>query len=199
MTTSEQISSYSFAEYQLILKPHAELSDQIALLKREFSSNYNIPTYKSSPNLTLVKFSLSEVAEKRLLTQLRSIAMRLPSFKMELRDFGSFPSHTIFIKVQSQEPIKEIQLALREIKSLTNIPDKRPHFLNDPFFSLAFKLPSIIYDKAWLEYKDRSFSGSFIANKLLLLKKGEGDNYYKFQEELFFGNKRVSVKQADLF
>ena len=191
--------TYSIAKYQLILKPHEDLSDQIALLKREFTKNYNVPTYKSSPNLTLVKFSLAEVAEQRLINQLRSIALRLPSFKLELRDFGSLPSHTIYIKVESQEPIKEIQLALRDIKALTNIPDHKPHFLNDPFFSLAFKLPSIIYDKAWLEYSQRPFAGSFIANRLLLLKKGESDHSYKVQEELFFGNKRVSVKQAGLF
>ena len=49
--------------------------------------------------------------EERIIQRLRTIAMGFCPFKVELKDYGSFPSHTIYIQVTSKLPIRGLQTA----------------------------------------------------------------------------------------
>ena len=65
--------------------------------------------------------------------------------------------------------------------------------------SIAQKIPSESYEKAWLEYRHRHFTGHFIADHMTVLKRKEGDMGYKIVDNLQFENLPVYVKQGDLF
>ena len=41
--------------------------------------------------------------------------------------------------------------------------DNKPHFMNDPHLTVARKLLPWQYEKGWLDYSHRHFTGRFIA------------------------------------
>ena len=194
-----QLPGYRVSDYQIILNPHEDLRNRILNIKQEFGEHYNINLYKGKPHITLVRFKAWEMMEEKIINHLRLTAMSLPPFKLHLKDYGSFPTHTIHIKVESQIPIHQIQVALRSMKRLMKVPDHDPHFMNEPFIPVAQKLPPDIYEKAWPEYQHRHFTGHFIADNMMLLKKREGSLAFQIAERLPFMNLPISVKQGDLF
>lgn len=65
-------------------------------------------------NIRLAKFFNWEKTEDRLIDHLRLTAMEMPPFKVALKDYGSFPSHTLFINVTSKAPFQMLIGELRE-------------------------------------------------------------------------------------
>jgi 2'-5' RNA ligase len=128
-------------------------------------------------------------------------------FKVELKDFGSFPSHTIYINVTSKLPvqnlIKEIRTDGKRLMKLND--DNKPHFIMEPHLTIARKLKPWQYEKAWLEYSHSHFTGRFIANGMTLLKRlavesPEGHKMkYHVAGEFSFQNLPVATKQGELF
>ena len=127
-------------------------------------------------------------------------------FKVELKDFGSFPSHTIFINVVSKVPVQDLVKNIRhEAQRLMKLnDDNKPHFILEPHLTIAGKLQPWQYEKGWLEYSNKNFTGRFIADSMLLLKRpvGESDSYrmkYKVVQRFEFQNLPVLTKQGELF
>ncbi len=77
--------------------------------------------------------------------------------------------------------------------------DHKPHFIDDPFITIARKLLPWQYEKGWLEYSHRNFTGRFIADSMLLLKRREGEKAYQIVQRFEFLNLPVSIKQGALF
>jgi bifunctional DNase/RNase len=64
-----------------------------------------------------------------IVQRLQNIATSLPVIKVELRNFGSLPSHTIYINITSKIPIINIVKAVRQAQSLMKIDkDRKPVF-----------------------------------------------------------------------
>jgi 2'-5' RNA ligase len=106
-------AGYKQNEYLLILDPHEELRKKIMTVKDEFYKKYDAPNARwGKPHLTLAKFTQLEMLEERIINRLKIVAMGYHPIKVELKDFGSFPSHTIYINVTTKEPIKNL---VREI------------------------------------------------------------------------------------
>jgi len=49
------------------------------------------------------------------------------------------------------------------------------------------------YEKGWLEYSNRSFTGRFIADGMLLLKRRAGDMAWQIAERFAFQNLPVAT------
>src|ERR1700743_2830403 len=87
-------------EYLLILNPHEELRNRKQQGKKAFLDPYHAPpALGGKPHLTLVRFTQLALMEERIIQRLRAVAMGFCPFKGELKDYGSFPSHTIYIQV----------------------------------------------------------------------------------------------------
>src|SRR5580698_5436487 len=164
-------------EYLLILNPHEELRNKIQQVKKEFYDTYQAPSaLGGKPQVTLVRFTQLALMEERIVQRLRTIAMGFCPFKIELKDFGSFPSHTIFIQVTSKLPIRGLLTEVRDIQRLMKLDkDNKPHFIDEPHIPVARKLLPWQYEKGWQEYSQKSFTGRFIADGMLLLKRRQGD------------------------
>ena len=94
------IPGYRVYEYLLVLSPHQELWQRIVKVKNEFSATYKAANAKwGKPHITLANFVQYEMMEERIINRLKVIGMGYPPFKVELKDFGSFPSHTIYINI----------------------------------------------------------------------------------------------------
>ena len=198
---------YRVYEYLIVLDPHDELRDRITQVKKDFFEVYKASTaIGGKPHVTLVNFVQYELMEERLVNRLKTIAMAYYPIKVELKDFGSFPSHSIYISVISKMPIqsliKEIRGQAQRMMKLND--DNKPHFIMEPHIPIARKLLPWQYEKGWLEYNNKHFTGRFIADGMLLLKRpiDESDSYrmrYQVVERFQFQNLPVSTKQGELF
>src|SRR5262245_61570598 len=113
-TIVSTIPGYRVYEYLLVLNPHEELRNRILQVKKEFFQNYKASAaVNSKPYVGLVRFTQYQMMEDRILHRLRLIAMSFPPFKVELKDFGSFPSHTIYINAVSKIPIQNLVKEIR--------------------------------------------------------------------------------------
>jgi 2'-5' RNA ligase len=198
---------YIVNEYLVVLNPHEELRDRILQLKKEFHQQYKSPVSwgrpafrEGRPHLALVKFSQYAMMEERIVNRLQTLAMGHPPFKVELKDFGSYPSHSIFIQVTSKEPIRSLVHEIRPAQQLMKLnPENKPHFIDEPQFNIARRLLPWQYEKGWLEYSHRKFTGRFIADGMLLLGRREGEQTYKIIRRFEFMNLSVSTRQGELF
>lgn len=201
-TIANTIPGYRVYEYLLILNPHEELQKRIYSVKKEFSETYKTTAaIGGKSNLALATFTQYEMLEERIINRLKLIAMGYYPFKVELKDFGSFPSHTIYINVTSKIPIqnlvKEIRSEAQRLMKLND--DNKPHFIIEPHLTIAAKLKSWQYEKGWLEYSHKHFTGRFIANTMLLLKRPVGEKRYQVADRFEFQNLPVTIRQGELF
>ncbi len=69
----------------------------------------------------------------------------------------------------------------------------------EPYISIAGKLQPWQYEKGWLEYSNRHFTGRFIAEGMLLLKRAAGELKYQVVKRFEFQNLLVGTTQGNLF
>jgi len=200
--TTSTIPGYRIYEYLLVLSPPEDLWHKIKKVKQEFYDVYKSPSaIGGKPHITLVNFLQYEMMEERIVSRLKTIAMGYHPIKVELKDYGSFPSHTIYINVTSKIPIqtlvKEVRKESQRLMKLNN--DNKPHFILEPHITIARKLQPWQYEKGWLEYSNKHFTGRFIADGMLLLKKPVGEMKYQIVQRFEFKNMPVTTQQGELF
>ena len=171
-------------------------------VKEAFADQYKSDHARwGKPHITLVNFLQYAMMEERIVNRLKTVAMGFPPFKVELKDFGSFPSHTIYINVTSKLPVqnlvKEIRTDGQRLMKLND--DNKPHFIMEPHLTIARKLKPWQYEKGWLEYSNKHFTGRFIANGMTLLRRPEGEIKYQAVQRFEFQNLPVTTKQGELF
>ena len=207
-TIINTIPGYRAYEYLLVLSPHEELWNRIMKVKEGFADKYKSDYAKwGKPHITLVNFLQYGMMEERIINRLCNVAMGFPPFKIELRDFGSFPSHTIYINVVSKLPVQNLVKSIRtETQRLMKLDnDHKPHFIMEPHLTIARKLQPWQYEKGWLEYSNSHFTGRFIASEMTLLKRlaVESPDGHKMKYHVAatfrFENLPVSTKQGELF
>ncbi|MFT3949589.1 MAG: 2'-5' RNA ligase family protein [Agriterribacter sp.] len=198
----QALHGYNVNEYLLVLSPPEELWHKIMRVKEAFADTYKTDTARwGKPHISLVNFVQYEMMESRITHRLKTVAMGSPAFKLELKDYGSFPSHTIYINVLSKIPVqnlvKEIRTETQRLMKLDD--DHKPHFMMEPHLTIARKLAPWQYEKGWLEYSNRNFTGRFIADSMLLLKRRVGEKAYQIAERFAFQHLPVMTRQGELF
>ena len=196
------LPGYRIYEYLLVLSPHEELRNKIMAVKNGFYEKYKTETTRwGKPHLTLVNYVQYEMMEERVINHLNSIAMGFQPVKIELRDYGSFPSHTIYINITTKVPlqslVKQIRTQTQRLMKLND--DNKPHFILEPHLTIARKLLPWQYEQGWLEYSHKHFTGRFIADSMLLLKRPVGELKYQIAKRFEFQNLPVATKQGELF
>lgn len=207
-TIINSIPGYRVYEYLLVLSPHEELWNRIMKVKEDFAGQYKSDYARwGKPHITLVNFVQYAMLEERIVSRLHNIAMGFPPFKVELKDYGSFPSHTIYINVTSKLPVQNLVKNIRtESQRLMKLnDDNKPHFIMEPHLTIGRKLKPWQYEKGWLEYSHKHFTGRFIANEMTLLKRLaiESPEGYRMKYQVVatfqFQNLPVVTKQGELF
>ena len=188
-------------EYMLVLNPHEELRNKIAKVRNEFSETYkNSAALIGKPHLALVRFTQLEMMEERIVNRLKVIGMGFQPFKVSLKDYGNFPSHTIFINVTTKIPVQNLVREIKEAQRLMKLDNEhKPHFIDEPFIAIGRRLVPWQYEKGWLEFSHRQFTGSFIADNMLFLKRRLGDRSWQIAQRFEFMNLPVTTKQGELF
>jgi len=201
-TIINTIPGYRVYEYLVVLNPHKELWEKIMKVKEEFAEEYKSDYARwGKPHVTLVNFVQYGLMEDRIVNRLNTIAMGQYPFKVELKDFGSFPSHTIYINVATKVPVQDLIKTIRaETQRLMKLnEDNKPHFIMEPHITTARKLQPWQYEKGWLEYSNKNFTGRFIADGMLLLRRPVGEMKYQIVKRFEFQNLPVVTKHGELF
>ena len=202
MTPTTSIPGYRINESLLVLNPPEDLWQKIMKIKEGFAEKYKNDIARfTKPHITLINWVSLELMEEKMMQRLQLIAMGITPFKVELRDYGSFPSHTIFINVVSKVPIQSLVREMKQAQKLMTLDkENKPHFIETPYISICRKLKPWHYEEGWLEYSNRQFTGRFIADSMLLLKRTAGEKV-KFQiaKRLEFQNLPVATRQGNLF
>ena len=194
------LPGYRLCEYLLVLHPHEELWSKIMETKKEFAEKFKAPSAEwGKPHITLVKFNQLQLMEERIVNRFKMIAMAMPAFKVELTDFGSFPSHTIYINVDTKVAIQMLVKSLKPAQHLLKTKEQKPHFIEESHITIARQLLPWQYEKGWLEYSNKHFTGRFIANSMLLLRRPEGFKSYQPVQKFEFLNMPVVTTQGALF
>ena len=199
------LPGYRIYEYMLIINPNEALQEKIKGVRADFDKAFNVEAkIGGRPNVGLVQFMQYEMMETRIRAKLKLIGLGYPPFKIELKDFGSYPSHTIYINMTSRLPVQNLIREIREqTQSLMKLnSETKPHFLQEPHITVGRKLKPWQYEKAWLEYSQKHFTGKFVADAMLLLKRRDKTSSWEIAERFEFANlpvHNVLAEQGELF
>ena len=191
---------YRLNEYKLVIPIPDALQQKVIAVRTEFGEKYSYNPDKGRAHVILIMFSQLEMMEDKIRQRLRTITMGEAPFKIELKDFGTYPSHTIFVNIATREPVKKLIHSIRDIQSILRTDkEHKAHFLQEPMIVVGRKLKPWQYEKAWLEYSQRQFTGRFIAEAVLLLKRAEGTIPWQIVERMELQNLPVVTRQGGLF
>jgi 2'-5' RNA ligase len=195
------IKTLRMNEYLLVINPNEELRGRIMKVKQDFAEKYAASMARFlKPHITLVNFMSWDLMEEKIAQRIKHVAMGTTPFKVELKDYGSFPSHTIYLDITTKIPIVNLVKELRSAQRLMKAdPAHEPHFITEPHMTIARKLLPWQYEKGWLEYSHKHFTGKFIADSILLLKRPVGSKAYQILDRYEFQNLPVATRQPSLF
>jgi 2'-5' RNA ligase len=199
---SVQMPGYRVNEYQLVLNPNDALREKICKVKEAFNDKYHLPLQRQlKSNICIARFSHWEMMEEKILLRLQSIAMGIAPFKIEINNFGSFPTHSIFLNITTRLPVQQLVRSVKTAGTLLKMnSEHKPLFLEEPHIPIAVRLKPWQYEKGWQEYTHRQFTGKFIADSMLLLKRASGDRYaFQILKRFEFLNLPVLTKQGSFF
>ena len=100
-------------------------------------------------------------------------------------------------KIQVQNLVKAVRHEAQKLMKLND--DNKPHFILEPHLTIARKLLPWQYEKGWLEYSNKNFTGRFIAANMVLLRRPVGEMKYQVVQKFEFQNMPVMTKQGELF
>lgn len=188
-------------EYLLILSPHADLYERIIKIKEKFAADYNRPlTTQGKAHVTLVKFITSNRMEEKISNRLHRISRGITPFKVELKDYGAFPTNSIFIPVATKLPVQNLMRAIKQVQSFMRVSKEfRPLFIEEPNITIARNLKPWQFESGWLQYAHLHFAGRFIADNMLWLKRPLAGGNYQILERFEFQSLPLTASQGNLF
>lgn len=192
---------HRIAEYLLVLEPHEALKQTIQQVKQYFADTYECPTAAySKPHITLLNCMQFDMVETRWIPRLQRIVAGTTPFMVELTDFGSFPTHTIYINVRTKNQIVDFVKSLKPLQAMLKLnQEHKPHFITEPHLTIARKLLPWQYEKAWLEYSNSQFTGRFMADHVLLMRKRLDEKKYEIVNRFKMLGLKQTVEQITLF
>jgi len=173
-----------YAEYLLVVYPNGDLQNRLLEEQQQFSSDYGfdhrldqgqrVADYigRNRPHITLAVFQAGEEVEDTLIRWIQRICQQHRSFEIALNNYSGIPPHTICVRVQDPEPLKDLIQGLRAIDEFIRSSGWPPvHLTGRPFLSIAGGLTEQVYNKAMPDYSRKTFHGRFRVGELVLLKR----------------------------
>jgi 2'-5' RNA ligase len=199
-TPQVSLPGYRVHEYRLMVPLPDALQERIARLRENLHERNRVKLpFALPPSLTVLRGHAFEKTEARLIDRLQHLTMAVSPFKVELQNFAAYPSHTIYIHVPTRSPFQDLVKELKKIKWLMNIQGHEPHFIPEPHLILAQRLKPMQFTGMWMECEHSEFSGRFIANHLLLMRRRSEDEGWKPLRRLELLELPSAVKQGVLF
>jgi hypothetical protein len=165
-------------EYQLVAEPKEALLEEI---EKERSLFFNLDAETVQAQLVLAKFQAKEMMEETLIRWIQKICTLQGGFELNLNNYSGHPPHTVFIRVQDAEPVRQLVRQLKIVESLIQSEESSPaEWISAPCIPVASQLTEAGYHEALKVYAQREFHSRFEVSELLLYKRNfPGDAYQK--------------------
>ncbi len=194
------LPGHQIYEYLLVIDPHEELRHKIEKRRLQLTQKYCVQQPQAGrPHVSLARFTALKMTEQKIIDRLNWIAMAEKPFVVELKDYGSYPMHAIFIGIGNQPRVLQLIKNLKQARRLMKSGGEDPHFLQDPQIALAGRLPKEKYLEIMKEYLHRKFTGKFIADAFLLLRRATNERRYQIVKRFEFQCLPVNAAQGVLF
>lgn len=162
-----------FWEYLLVANPDDAINGMVKAEKELFHQHFHQKiAIKTKPHITVANFLAVESMEETIIKWLQRICGQQYSFSVMLNNYGGFPPHTIYLRVQNPQPFLNLAKQLKVIDNFicdNGCPPAR--LTKNPHMTIARRLPEEIYSKALIDYAQRDFHATFVARELVLLKR----------------------------
>lgn len=186
-------------EYLLVLDPPEALRHKIEKCRTALVEKYHIHQPPvGRPHVSLARFIARADMEEKIIHRLQLIALEEKPFVVDLQDYGSYPMHAIFIRIANQPRVVQLIKHLKEARRLMKASGEDPYFIQDPNIALAGRLPREKYLEAMKEYLHKSFTGRFVADSFLLLKRAVQEKRYQVAGRFHFECLPITA-QGNLF
>ena len=174
--------------YFIALVPPEPFKESAWKLKEHFRDRYKSKaSLNSPPHITLCPPFILSTKEEELVKALKEKAAGHHPFEVCLQNFGAFPPRVIYIDVDQQPKMSELQAELMGL--VPQFAAKESRFDTRPFhphMTLAFRdLSKQQYRAAWDEFKERELSYCWLAEEFTLLR--HNGNRWEEKEQIRLG------------
>jgi 2'-5' RNA ligase len=162
--------------YFIALVPPQPLFDEVMTFKYHFKNHYGSKSaLNTPPHITLRSpFEIGMEKEQVLVEALQQLSSTLAHVDIELKDFGCFSPHVIFIQVMPSDHLSQLQYRISEfcgnelgLYKVNNETESSFH----PHMTIGFRdLTKSSFAFAWTEFEKKKFDGAFLAEQFCLLK-----------------------------
>ena len=157
----------------IALVPPFEIREEVSQLKEIAADKFNSAhALKSPPHITLYPpFKLASEQTNLLLNNLRIFSQSRSSFHLFLNNFNTFAPKVIYIDVERNESLIELQQKLLALMSeKLDLRQSDRHGFN-PHMTIAFRdLKPAVFSEAWSFFSKKKFERFFPVDTIYLLK-----------------------------
>ena len=170
------IDAYRMPELYLVaLLPPPQISEELHEIRLECSRKFGVFKALRPPvHITLYPpFHAEESFESQLAELLRQGTDEIPSFTLQLENFGSFDRKVVYINAIKSPELVSLQRAVVSVIANNQIDRQLESRKDQPFkphITIAYRdIPRDTFPLIWKEYKDRQLKVSFKAEYFSLL------------------------------
>lgn len=181
-----------FVEYKIMIHPGEKIAGEAVAFKKilaEYCGSFK--ALHSVPHITLASFQLDTEREEILLKHLDKFSGSLTPFQVSVNDFGFFDAaqnHGVaYLAIQNKEPIVQLQTNLNIVLKL-DVRVQKKHLMktSEPHITIGRGLNKEKLEKSKELFSDKKYSSKFSVDKLVLLKRNDGNLLEVCKEFYFF-------------
>lgn len=181
ISSSGTLATHDLYEYLLVVHPDALVNNKIHLEKQNFYDQYGEKVVeKTKPYIAIADFVAREPMEQTIIRWLERICSNRQSFTVSLNNYSGFPPHTVYLRIQNPTPFKQLAHELKVIDNYVRLNACRPaHLIKTPYLPIAGSLSKMVYEKALVEYSQKTFHETFTVDQLVLVRRSHQYDMYK--------------------
>jgi 2'-5' RNA ligase len=171
--SSKGWAQFGLFEYLLVAHPDAAVNNKIREEKAYFSQEYQQAiASKTQPHITIANFLAKEEMEETISRYIQRICNHQQSFDVMLNNYSGFPPHTIYLRIQNQQPFRQLAKQLKAVSNYIDSCSCPPaKLITNPHVTIVRRLPETVYLKALMDYGQKTFHETFMVNELRLLRR----------------------------
>ncbi|MDF3076644.1 MAG: hypothetical protein K0S09_533 [Sphingobacteriaceae bacterium] len=160
-------------EHLAIISLPKHTSTKIIDFKYDFKKYGCEDAIHSKPHVTLFNFIQSGGSGDRVANHLERLLNSFSPMVVNMNGFGQFNSHTLFVNVDSRDPIAEIVKNIRSRfgRLLKGYDKLSPIYTLKPHITIAKQMSKEQHAAAWAEWKEKDFTDTFVADQIILLRR----------------------------
>ena len=196
------LPGYDVYEYFLILSLPVTLQNEVVTLREDFHKSFDTHhKIKGRPSLALALFLQYETMEEKVVRMFQQVSSFFPPLDITLKNFGSFPTHSIYIAVDKNSAVHSLVKNIRtNSKGILQVnKETKPMIMLQPHIGIVRKLKPDIFDQSWQKYQDATFSGFFVATEMILLRRTTHEHKWQLVSSFGFQNRTLPSTQGKLF